>query len=89
VEEFLPDQMKIETQLSKAAAPAELIEAVQALVTLRNLRHPGERRHVNRMQLAPCGFHFAQFRITSSTTRSVKDGRRPSHKRSARRRPLA
>ncbi|MEP6822257.1 MAG: MG2 domain-containing protein, partial [Chthoniobacterales bacterium] len=65
VKEFLPDRMKIETRLSKESVAGWIDpKDVHALVTLRNLygTPASERRIVSRMQLAPRGFRFAQFK---------------------------
>lgn len=64
VKEFLPDRMKITTELSKQSAAGWIDPTdVRAQVTLRNLygTPASDRRIVSRMELAPCGFRFAQF----------------------------
>jgi uncharacterized protein YfaS (alpha-2-macroglobulin family) len=65
VKEFLPDRMKIETRLSRAV-PRGWIDpkAVRAAISLANLygTPASDRRVAARMELAPSGFRFPEYR---------------------------
>jgi alpha-2-macroglobulin len=65
VKEFLPDRMRITSELSKQTARGWIdSKDVRALVTLRNLygTPATQRRLTSHMDLSPAAFHFAEFK---------------------------
>ena len=65
VKEFLPDRMRITSELSKQTARGWIDpKDVRALITLRNLygTPATDRRLTSQMELSPAAFHFAEFK---------------------------
>ncbi len=65
VKEFLPDRMRITSELSKKIAHGWIDpKDVRALVTLRNLygTPATQRRLTSQMELSPAAFHFPEFK---------------------------
>ncbi len=65
VKEFLPDRMRLTSELNKQTTRGWIAPTgVQALVTLRNLygTPATDRRITSQLELAPAGFHFAEYR---------------------------
>ncbi|MEO8044616.1 MAG: MG2 domain-containing protein, partial [Spartobacteria bacterium] len=65
VKEFLPDRMRLTSELNRQATRGWLApDGVQALLTLRNLygTPATERRIASQLSLAPAGFHFSEYK---------------------------